>query len=348
MEMSLVQRYTKAVIHELRNASSVNEVNSIYFGGGTPSLIPEDCIEAILETCRQTFTISEDCEVTLEANPGTISANKADYFQTAGITRLSLGAQSFEDKELKAVGRLHSAGMVLESLNHLRHGGFSNINLDLMLGLPLQTRESWERNLAAIVQCSIPHVSIYMLDLEGATGLLARVKDGSLILPDEDCICDLYIDTLDFLSSRGFVHYEISNFARPGYRCRHNLKYWKREAVLGFGAGSHSFDGQSRYANTGSVEDYCTRIETGISPVIWKESLTAEQTIQESIFLGLRLTEGVDWDHLQSMDSGGILKTYEASLRGLCSDGLIEKNGSNYALTIRGMLLSNEVFQVFV
>jgi oxygen-independent coproporphyrinogen III oxidase len=351
MEMELVNRYTKAVISELRTFTSsvaVEDVNSIYLGGGTPSLIPEGFIEAILEACRQRFTLSADCEVSLEANPGTVSATKATAFHQAGITRISMGAQSFEDQELVAVGRLHSAAMISESLTQLRHSGFANINLDLMLGLPQQTKDSWRRNLTAITQLAIPHISVYMLDLEGATRLLSRVLEGSVVLPDDDCICDLYIETLQFLSLRGYAQYEISNFAQPGYFCRHNLKYWKREPVLGFGAGSHSFDGQYRYANSGSIEEYCRLMEAGVSPMIWRESITAAQALQESLFLGLRLTEGVDWNCLQDMNSGEPLKSYENSLEELCSKGLIERNGSNFRLTIQGMLLSNEVFQAFV
>lgn len=346
-----MQRYVNAVIIEITeftNSFAADEVNSIYFGGGTPSLIAEDCIGEMLKVCRQRFTISKDCEVTLEANPGTISEGKAAAFQMAGITRISMGAQSFEDEELAAVGRIHSAGMIMESLTHLRHCGFSNINLDLMLGIPKQTKDSWRRNLAAIAQLSIPHVSVYMLDLEGATGLLSKIQDGSLTLPDEDCICDLYMETLGFLSSRGFEHYEISNFAKAEYFCRHNLKYWRREPVIGFGAGSHSFDGQSRYANNGSIEEYCRMMEIGASPVVWREAISSAQALQESLFLGLRLTEGVDWAQLQSMDSNGTLKEYKDSIDELCSSGLMEKQGRNFRLTTRGMLLSNEVFQVFV
>jgi oxygen-independent coproporphyrinogen-3 oxidase len=351
IEMELVRRYTKAVISELKTFASsmaVDDVNSIYFGGGTPSLIPEDFIGDILESCRQRFTLSADCEVSLEGNPGTISAAKGAAFHQAGITRLSIGAQSFEDQELIAVGRLHSAAMISESLTQLRHSGFENINLDLMLGLPQQTKESWRRNLTVIAHLAIPHISVYMLDLEGATRLLSKIMEGSVVLPDEDCICDLYLETLQFLTVRGYAQYEISNFSQPGYFCRHNLKYWKREPVLGFGAGSHSFDGQYRYANSGNIEEYCRLVELGTGPMVWRESLTAKQALQESLFLGLRLTEGVDWNCLQDLNSGELLKSYENSLEEFCSKGLIERKGSNFRLTIQGMLLSNEVFQTFV
>ena len=347
----IAERYRGALLEEIRSFAETpeaTEVNSIYFGGGTPSLLPAGYVADILNACRRRFPIANDCEISLEANPGTLSPDKIDVYRKAGIRRISVGAQSFANNELSSVGRLHTAEMIRESLGRLREGGFDNINLDLMLGLPGQTAETWEQTLAETAGLSVAHVSVYMLDLDDACPLQSLVADGSVRLPTEDLVSDLYLHSIRFLASRGYEQYEISNFARPGYACRHNLKYWKREKVLGFGLGSHSFDGHCRYANCSGMEDYLGSMESGASPVTWKEPVTAEQALQETLFLGLRLREGVDWNRLLRSGHDDFLAGYEDSLRDLRAKGLIDKTDSIIRLTESGMLLSNEVFQTFV
>jgi oxygen-independent coproporphyrinogen-3 oxidase len=344
-------RYRKSVLHEIDSFSSplaTEEVNSIYFGGGTPSLMPAEHIADLLTGCMSRFRVSEDCEISLEANPGTISADKAVLLRKAGVTRISLGAQSFSDGELSSIGRLHNSDTILQTLGQLRAAGFINLNLDLLLGLPNQTAESWRHNLEAVVRLSVPHVSVYMLDLDEQCALSEQVADGLVCLPEEDLISDLYLETIDSLAACGLVQYEISNFARPGYTCRHNLKYWTREPFHGFGLGSHSFDRQSRYANIRHMGDYFRAMDTGRSPISWKEPVTDLQALEETLFLGLRLTEGVDWGLLQRFHNDNKLTKYKASLQELATEGLIEWKDSVVRLTASGMLLSNEIFQTFV
>jgi oxygen-independent coproporphyrinogen-3 oxidase len=339
------------MLGEMRRFSesrTVEEVDSIYFGGGTPSLIPSDHIEQLLEECRALFPISKDCEISLEANPGTISAGKAFAYRNAGINRISVGAQSFSNHELAVIGRVHNSGMIADSLSILRAQEFQNSNLDLILGLPEQTPKSWRCNLEALASLEIPHVSIYMLDLDETSSLMPLIANGSLSLPDEDLIADLYIETIDFLHSCGYEHYEISNFSHPKYACRHNLKYWNREPVQGFGLGSHSFDGCFRFSNCAEIGEYCRLIESNQSPVIWKEEVTAEQALQESLFLGLRLSKGIDWNSIKRHHSVDVLGYYESILRDVSMDGLVEWDGSRVRLTVKGQLLSNEIFQRFV
>jgi oxygen-independent coproporphyrinogen-3 oxidase len=346
----MADRYEKAVLSEIKSFPALlasEAVNSIYFGGGTPSLVPAEHIVAILEECRRHFRISQDCEISLESNPGTISADKAALFRQAGISRISVGAQSFEDRELSCIGRIHTADTILESLDLLRESGFININLDLMLGLPYQTAQSWRKNLDVAARLRVTHISVYMLDLDEQCRLYSMVADGSVEMPEEDVISDLYLETIDFLSSCGYAQYEISNFARPDYVCRHNLKYWTREPFYGFGLGSHSFDRHSRYANCAQMGDYVQAIETGISPVLWRESVTRSKALEETLFLGLRLTGGVDWNGLQTVYGDDPAK-YEQSLQEWCARGLVERNGSVVRLTPSGMLLSNEIFEIFV
>jgi oxygen-independent coproporphyrinogen III oxidase len=342
-------QYKNALLIEIESFPAASEgVNSIYIGGGTPSVLPPDHIAEFLDKCYRHFHITADCEVSMEANAGTISADKTAAYRKAGINRISIGAQSFADTELRAVGRLHKSEMIAESVDQLRISGFANINLDLMLGLPGQTADSWMRSLTETASLSVPHVSVYMLDLDEQCPLHSRVADGSLILPSDDLVSDLYLETIRFLSSRGYIQYEISNFSKPGYACRHNLKYWKREAFHGFGVGSHSFDLHSRYANCSQISDYMHAIETGTSSIGYREPVTDEQALQEALFLGLRLSEGVDLDLLRNANYGHYLTKYENSLTDLYAQGLIKKSASTIRLTESGMLLSNEIFQRFV
>jgi oxygen-independent coproporphyrinogen III oxidase len=265
-----------------------------------------------------------------------------------GLNRISMGAQSFSDRELASIGRLHTPEMIEESLRQLRASGFVNINLDLMLGLPLQTSESWKRNLEKAICLDIPHISIYMLDLDDSCPLKEKVEDGTVSIPGEDFVSDLYLETIDFLAANGRRQYEISNFAQPEFFCSHNLKYWKRKPVFGFGLASHSFDGQTRYANHRHMPDYLQAIEFRRSPIEWRESIGEAQAFGETLFLGLRMTDGVEWDRLAAGRNSVRAKAYEKPLKKLVGDGLIEWKGSIVRLTPKGMLLSNEVFQLFV
>jgi oxygen-independent coproporphyrinogen III oxidase len=348
---AIADRYRKAVLREIKYFSvprTAMDADSIYFGGGTPGLIPAEHISEFIGECRQRFNISTDCEISLEANPDIISVDKASAYRSCGVSRISMGAQSFEALELKAIGRLHTSETIPASLSLLRGSGFTNINLDLMLGLPHQTAESWRRNLKMIDRLGIPHISIYMLDLDEECPLKSLVDCGSISIPEEDLISDLYLESLDFLSSCGYIQYEISNFARPGYACRHNLKYWNREPVLGFGLGSHSFDGHSRSANYPQLGDYLQAMESESSPRSWSREVTDRQALEETFFLGLRLSEGVDWNRLQDTNNGDQLGKYGKSINDLCNRGLMEWKDSRIRLTSSGMLLSNEIFQIFV
>jgi oxygen-independent coproporphyrinogen-3 oxidase len=344
-------RYQKAVLKEIAShvdSSSDTSVDSIYFGGGTPSLIPEENIEKLLEACRGRFSVVESCEISLEANPGTLTGAKIAAFRRSGINRVSIGAQSFDRQELSIIRRRHTPEMIKQAISHLREGGFTNLNLDLMLGLPGQTKESWEKNLAAVEQLSIPHVSVYMLDLDDGCPLQATVKSGKLLLPEEDLISDLYLETIEYFSRCGYGHYEISNFALPGFQCAHNLKYWQREPFLGFGLGSHSFDGHSRFANFAQMNVYCSAVESRNCATEWRESLSPSQSLSESLFLGLRLAKGVDWKKLQTLYGRECLGRYESGMRDFSQKGLVEWGDPMVRLTPSGMLLSNEVFQLFI
>ena len=354
-------RYLNNVLTELRLFSARQEVipsvDSIYLGGGTPGLIPSEHIADILDECRRIFPVAADCEITLETNPGTVSREKAAAYRAAGVNRISLGAQSFSDAELRAVGRIHSAAQITDSLNILSGAGFDNISLDLMLGLPEQNVESWRATLKAAVSFSVQHISVYMLELDESARLPTLIKSGKAFLPEDDFVADLYSETIDFLDSHGLGQYEISNFAREGSASRHNLKYWRRIPVYGFGLGSHSFDGRFRYAVVSEIEDYCRRIESGLSSVAWRSEVTNTQALEETFFLGLRLADGVDLRNVSAyfadLDdfkdvAAGFLSERKKALEDFRDRGLLYIDSSRLRLTEKGMLFSNEVLELFV
>jgi oxygen-independent coproporphyrinogen III oxidase len=348
----LAEKYVHAVAQEIfgfvKTNACENKVDSIYFGGGTPSLLSSRQINKIVDVCRNGFTIAVDCEISLEANPDTITESKASAWREIGINRISLGAQSFSDQELVAAGRIHSAAQIEVSFRLLSQGGFKNINLDLMLGLPRQTERQWRLNLETAESLSPEHLSIYMLDLEGAEPLYQSVKKGTAGVPDEDSVADWYLISLDRMSKASYVQYEISNFAMPGFQCRHNLKYWLRSPVLGFGLGSHSHDGEYRYANHADMNAYFKSLEEGISPIEWRRQIGETEALQETLFLGLRLCKGIDWDQLEYTFPLSKTEGYKKVLQEMQSQGLVEWRGVNVHLTRSGMLLSNELFQRFV
>lgn len=348
----LEARYAAALLGEVRLGARAPEgarANSVYFGGGTPSLLPAERIAALVAACRERFQLSDDCEISLEANPGTLSAEKAALWRSSGVNRVSLGAQSFSDGELRAAGRAHTAAMTGASLELLRQSGFDNISLDLMLGLPHQTPGSWRRTLeTAAASSGVGHMSLYMLDLDEECPLGAMAREGKVTLPDGDETADLYAASVDYLRACGFEQYEISNFSRPGFRSRHNLKYWRREPVLAFGAGACSFDGRRRWTNASGVEDYCRRIESGRSPETGAETVEGERALSETLFLSLRLTEGLDLDRLAASRGEPLPEAYAAAIDEFCARGWMERRGSHLRLTVPGMLLSNEIFQEFV
>ncbi len=348
-----VERYYRAVVRELREFAEQHpcreEVDTIYFGGGTPSIVPAEHVAGILDTCRGQFRVLPDCEITLEANPGSLTPEKAESYCRAGVNRISLGAQSFDDKELAAIRRDHTGDQIDETLELLRAKGILNLNLDVLLGLPRQTRSTWENNLQRIVRVAPPHISVYMLDLDERSPLYHSIAKGRDPTPDDDLTSDLYLGTIGFLGRHGYQQYEISNFALPGSESRHNLKYWCRAPVIGFGVASHSFDGRARFANFARLSAYLGAVEAGRQPIEWHQAVPAGQRLEETLFLGLRLNRGVDWAAVQrEHNNPRQLADYESALRGLSDKGLLEWQDSVVRLTPRGMLLSNEVFVEFV
>jgi oxygen-independent coproporphyrinogen III oxidase len=339
--------YAEAICCEIENYLVVPvslKIDTVYFGGGTPSLLDAALLQKILDTLRQNFS-SESIEVTLEADPETIALEKARAWRDAGFNRVSLGAQSFNDSELQAAGRMHRRADIFSANTILRDAGFHNISLDLIAGLPHQTAETWEESIGQALKMRPEHLSIYMLEIDegsrlGAESLAGGKRYGAAEIPADDSIADFYDSACARLAEAGYEHYEISNWALPGMRSRHNSKYWQRKPYLGFGAGAHSFDGEKRWSNVHDSSRYVTCIEQGTSPREQVETLTSAQALEEELFLGLRQLDGVDLERIE--------REYQVSLRNriapLAEQGLLQLNGARLRLAPDRLSVSNDVF----
>jgi oxygen-independent coproporphyrinogen-3 oxidase len=351
LEAAVAERYILALNRELEEFFSGRQAGSadtVYFGGGTPSIVPAEHIASALSTCRRLADIAREAEITLEANPGTLTRDKVRAYRSMGVNRISMGAQTFDDGELEAIGRVHTAGQVHETVELLRSEGIANLNLDLMVGLPGQTPRRWTANLEHMKRLEPSHISIYMLDLDSHSPLYHRIAKGELQVPDEDQVADWYLEAIEYFERHGYIQYEISNLARPGFESRHNLKYWLRKPVLGFGVASHSYDGARRYAAKSNLNSYLESIESEGRAIDWEKAVDPDEALGETIFLGLRLREGLDWNALRDVYGTDRLTRYEGVLSEMSEHGLLRRRDSVVQLTSKGMLLSNEVFQRFV
>jgi oxygen-independent coproporphyrinogen III oxidase len=328
----LEAQYIAALLADVRRTAWPWTPETIYLGGGTPSQMDPDALSELLAAIPGRPWI----EATIEAAPGSITPEKAESWTRSGINRVSLGVQSFITQELSRTGRKHTAQTVAADVATLRHAGLTNINLDLIAGLPFQTRDTWNESLDHIQRLDPPHVSVYMLEVDDDSNLGRELRVlgsryGAGAVPCDDDIADFYETAVERLSNIGIHRYEISNFAKPGFESRHNLKYWRREPYLGFGADAHSFDGESRWQNPESASEYVARGH-GL-----RATLPADP-VAERFFLGLRLTEGIE----------GPWEPFPEAIRQFINDGLLEQSGTRVRLTPRGVMLSNEVFQEFV
>ena len=339
-----LNRYLAALEREVGEFSGA--ADTVYFGGGTPSLLSPEQWDRLMGALRQRFDIAGDAEITLEAAPGGFDDARITAWASSGVNRASLGVQSFVERELRAVGRPHTAEGVAQDLERLRAAGITDIGVDLIAGLPHQTAASWEESLNWVGRLSPTHISVYILEIDedsrlGAESLAGGQRYSAGQLPGEDATADFYTYAQQRLAELGFHQYEISNFAKPGYESRHNRKYWDCRPYIGFGVDAHSFDGIERRGNVESIEDYMVRMERGESPVATREPVDERRRAEERLFLGLRQTAGVV---LAAADS----ERYGGEITHLAASGLVEFSHGRLRLTPRGLLLSNEVFEKFV
>ena len=353
------------------------EVETIFFGGGTPSLLTAGQVQEVLELCRQSYSVAKEPEVTLEANPGTVDQERLEGFRAAGVNRLSFGAQSFDPQELQWLGRIHSTPEIGQAVHMARGAGFTRINLDLIYGLPQQPLANWERNVQAALALEPDHLSLYALTVEEGTPLAQWVKDGSVAEPDPDMAADHYLAAAHMLSGAGFDQYEISNWARSGQECRHNLTYWRNMPYLGFGASAHSSFGGLRFSNVLLPQDYIGRLGEGspsplpsprhggqafkregdlalpafiskLSPLADIYEVDAETDLSDTLILGLRLREGIAFQRVLGRHGVDVKERFGAAIRELSEMGLLEAGDQAMRLTPHGRLLANEVFVRFL
>lgn len=348
-ESGAVERYVAALCAEIQKSKvkSQRPVNTIYFGGGTPSLLSASQLERILEAVNEKFDVGDAAEITLEMNPATVTPESLAGYLELGVNRASFGVQTFNDRDLKLLARGHDANDARNTFKMLRGAGFSNISFDLIIGLPGQTLDDWQRNLDEALKLDPEHLSLYILEVHKATPLAEQIRSGRRPRPDEELAAEMYEHLLDRIATTSFEQYEISNFAKPGLASRHNTKYWRLDPVFGFGVSAHSFDGRTRFWNIRDTAEYVSAIENGHSPEAGRDLLDDEKLAGERAFLGMRLTDGLDLRDYTAETGIDLKERYDGELARLADAGLIELAGDRLKLTRRGMLFSNEVFAVF-
>ncbi|MFZ0948286.1 MAG: radical SAM family heme chaperone HemW [Candidatus Sulfotelmatobacter sp.] len=360
---AVFERYLDRVCADIENAPKVaaemggrmqRAVDSIYLGGGTPTVLDAAQLERVFATVRSQFVVKPEAEVTVECAPGTLTGAMLESLLRCGVNRMSLGVQSFVDQEAAAVGRMHKRATVLEDIVRLRAAGITNINIDLIAGLPDQTAESWEFSLAETIATGASHVSVYMLEVDQDSRLGRELLAGGTryhahFVPDEEAIADFYLTACERLQSAGIAQYEISNFAREGFESQHNLKYWTRQPYFGFGVDAHSMLDSAtedldavRFAPADSLEKYMS------GSALQRTAVSRQAAFEESCFLGLRLTRGIRLQKLAAKFGEDTVKRARAAIAELIKGGLMERRWEFVCLTSRGRLLSNDVFEKFI
>ena len=322
--------------------------DTIYFGGGTPSLLDPQDVARVIGALRERFAVTPDSEITLETNPETVDREKLERFRDAGVNRLSFGVQSFQDGELRRLGRIHSAERARAAVRDARAAGFDNVSLDLMMWLPGQSVKAWLANVDALIDAAPDHASLYLLELYPNAPLKEEMaRAGWSQAPDDDA-AEMYLEAMARLQTAGLVQYEISNVARPGCASRHNLKYWTDGEWLAFGCGAHATFGNARWRNVAATEEYIDRVTSGVSPVAERRELTAGERLEEALFTGLRLADGIDARRVGGRYGADVFRRYGEALQPFLDAGWLVREGDRLRLTRDGMLMANEVMAVFV
>jgi oxygen-independent coproporphyrinogen-3 oxidase len=357
-DADLKARYVAALDQEIRSAPfpfestpTPRHVDSIFFGGGTPSLLEPSEIGRLIEACRSNFQIAADAEVTLETNPETATEERLAAFRQAGVNRISFGVQSFDDEELARLGRIHSAERAREAILQARRAGFANLSFDLMLWLPGQSFSSWLRTVDEAVALEPDHLSLYLLELYPNAPLkeaMARATSQPWAQAPDDEAADMYLAGLDRLDLAGYEQYEISNVSKPGLASRHNLKYWQGGDWYGFGCGAHSTVNGWRWRNLASTSDYVRRVEAGEAAAESIAQQSPEERFTERMFTGLRLSEGIDTADLAARFGRDPWALYGAELAPFLEAGMMWRRGARIGLTRQGMLVANEILTTFV
>jgi oxygen-independent coproporphyrinogen-3 oxidase len=357
LDEGLKTRYVSALEREILDDRDGRAADTIFFGGGTPSLLAPAEVARLIEACRRTHRLAPGAEITLETNPETATPARLAAFREAGVTRLSFGVQSFDDEELKRLGRIHSAARAVEAVRAAQATGFDSVSFDLMFWLPGQSMATWLRTVDLATDLAPQHLSLYLLELYPNAPLkesIARETSDGRSATDawtqasDDDAADMYLAALARLDRAGFEQYEISNVARPGFLSRHNVKYWQGESWRGYGCGAHSTVDGVRWKNVASTTEYVENIGSGVSPVRDRVDLTPQARLEEALFTGLRLSEGIDGGTFERRFGVEPWVRYGADLHPYVEEGLMWRHGARFGLTRRGMLVANEILSVFV
>lgn len=342
-----VERYVSAICREISDSEFQvsNQIETIYFGGGTPSLLSPKQLEKILNAIYKKFAVDEKIELTMEMNPATVSLETLIEYRKLGVNRASFGVQTFDDTELKRLARGHDANDARETFRLLRQADFDNISFDLIAGLPRQTVADWERNLDEALKLSPEHLSLYLLEINESTPLAEQIRTNRQPMPDEELSSEMYEIMLEKVAEKGYAQYEISNFCRTGFESKHNSKYWLCEPVYAFGVSAHSFDGKTRTANERDTNKYVAMIENNESTIVFRDEVDLASDVA---FLGLRSTKGLDLIAYKLRFGIDLQAKFTDDLERLRELELIEITGNKLKLTAKGMVYSNEVFAVFV
>lgn len=346
----LVRRFLDALHKEIELRAQDNSLQStyetIFFGGGTPSLLSPSDIEAIVNHLARSFSISDNAEITLETNPGTVDVEKLRAFKSAGVNRISFGIQSFHERDLKFLTRIHDAAQAKDNIHNAFKAGFDNVSFDLIFALPGQTLEQWNSNLEQALELSPTHISCYSLIVEPNTPLHRMVESKQVNLLNLDDDAAMYERTIGFLSDAGYEQYEVSNFAKPGFKCRHNCNYWNHTNYLSFGPSAHSFWNGKRWWNLSNVVGYSDSLSNGVLPIAGEEMLSPTQWLEETIFLGLR-SEGIHLPTYAQRFKKDLLAEFKTLIDGLLKDNLASIRNNRLSLTAKGFLLCDEICRSF-
>ena len=348
----LEYKFIEAVSNEIRSykdrVRKDYTVDTIFFGGGTPTIIEPENLEKIIDTLREVIEIDRDCEITMEANPNTLTDDKLKQYKDIGINRLSIGIQSLNDEILKKIGRIHCSLEAIEAVDRAKTAGFDNINADIMFNIPGQTIYDIEDTLHKIIQKGVKHISFYSLKLEEGTPMYAMEKRNKITMPDDDYEREMYYAGRIIMEKNNLYQYEISNFAHRGFECRHNLKYWNQEEYIGFGPSAHSFLNNVRYSNPSDLKIYCEEGSSMVFQRTIQEKLEKNDLMFEYIMLRLRLKEGLNMKTFNNKFSADFNKLYSKQIEYLLKNKLIEVKDDKIRLTLRGMDISNYVIMEFM
>ena len=347
-DAALKAQYVAALEAEIRRAGDGSPADTIFFGGGTPSLLEPNEIAQLITACRASFDVTRDAEVTLETNPETVTVDRMRGFADAGVTRVSLGVQSLHDRELARLGRQHTAARAGEALDQVRAAGIENTSLDLMLWLPEQRLDDWQSTVEGLIELGPEHASLYLLELYPNAPLREEMARSQWSLAPDDDAADMYVWGMARLEESGYAQYEISNVARGGRRSRHNLKYWQDGTWLGFGCGAHSTRGAARWKNVAATTEYIAKVQAGADPSVDRRERSNQEQLEEALFTGLRLTEGLDLDEVGARYNVDAWSRYASELQPHALAGRLTVEGHRVQLTRDGMLVANDVMAVFV